>query len=39
MNGPAYLLVALLFGVVTGLRTFAAPAVVAWAVRTSGGST
>ena len=32
MNGPAYLVVALLFGVVAGLRTFAAPAVVAWAV-------
>jgi uncharacterized membrane protein len=31
MNGPAYL-VALLFGVIAGLRTFAAPAVVAWAV-------
>ena len=31
MNGPAYL-VALLFGVVAGLRTFTAPAVVVWAV-------
>jgi uncharacterized membrane protein len=31
MNGSAYL-VALLFGVVAGLRTFTAPAVVAWAV-------
>lgn len=31
MNGPAYL-VALLFGVIAGLRTFMAPAVVTWAV-------
>jgi uncharacterized membrane protein len=31
MNGPSYL-VALLFGVIAGLRTFTAPAVVAWAV-------
>ena len=31
MNGPAFL-VALLIGVVAGLRTFTAPAVVAWAV-------
>jgi uncharacterized membrane protein len=31
MNGSVYLL-ALLFGVVAGLRTFTAPAVVAWAV-------
>jgi uncharacterized membrane protein len=31
MNGTVYL-VALLFGVVAGLRTFTAPAVVAWAL-------
>jgi uncharacterized membrane protein len=32
MESPAYL-IAVLFGVVAGLRTFTAPAVVAWAVR------
>jgi uncharacterized membrane protein len=31
MNGPTYL-VALLFGVIAGLRSLTAPAVVAWAV-------
>jgi uncharacterized membrane protein len=32
MDGSIYLLAALLLGVIAGLRTFPAPAVVAWAV-------